>query len=118
MNLDRCWLSSRGSKRRKKEFREAVKLNPTYEPGYFHLGVTLSSEGEREKAQAVLEQAVTLDPQDASAWYYRGTALDAAGNPDEACVASSKRPRSSLISRPCRPAWVFYYNGAAIRMVL
>jgi len=33
-----------------KEFREAVKLNPTYEPGYFHLGVTLSSEGEREKA--------------------------------------------------------------------
>jgi len=42
-----------------------------------------------------------------SAWYYRGTALDAAGNPDEALRCFQQAATLKPDFAPCRPAWVF-----------
>ena len=72
------------------EFRQAVKLVPTFAEAHLGIGVVLQAEAEHDMAITSFRRAITLDPQNANAYNNLGTALVMQGNYDEAITAYQK----------------------------
>lgn len=67
--------------------RAALADVPRYEPGWRALGVSYYYQQRYTRAAAVCHKALTLDPQDAQAWLYKGLALGLAHD-EKAAIAA------------------------------
>jgi tetratricopeptide (TPR) repeat protein len=67
-----------------KKFEEAVALDPNRATTWSRLGVLYGIKGEKQKAAAALEKAITLNPKDYNAHEALGDTALEAGNLDEA----------------------------------
>ena len=87
------------------QYREAVRLNrlvadPSPWPA-INLGSALARGGAYEEAEALLREAVRIDPAAAPAQYHLGTVLEQTNRPDEADPgAARRRRRRSRLRRP------------------
>ncbi len=66
-----------------RDFRAAIKKDPSYWPAYRYLGATRLRKGAVREAVAVLREAHSLAPQDAESALFLGEALVAQGELDE-----------------------------------
>jgi tetratricopeptide (TPR) repeat protein len=61
-------------------YREAIRLNPSYDSAYYNLGIALMSKGLREEAMAAYRQALHLKPDNVDAHVNLGAALAQSGD--------------------------------------
>lgn len=57
------------------EYRLALKMRPGFSDALNNLGIVLNRQGKYEEALEVADEAVRVTPQDADAWYNRGSRL-------------------------------------------
>jgi tetratricopeptide (TPR) repeat protein len=70
-----------------RQYREAIRLKPTYVEAHNNLGNVLQRTGHPPEAVAEIGEAVRLGPPDPRALYNLGNALFAAGRPEAAIAA-------------------------------
>ena len=69
------------------KYRAAIAADATYQPAHNELGALLYDAGKLDEAIGFLEQAVTLDPKDKTAWYNLAHARRMAGRHADAADA-------------------------------
>ena len=84
-----------------RDFETVTKLEPTYANGWVNIARARVLEGNTDAAKPVLEKALALDPDLASAHYFRGLALKADGQYPEAledfAKAAARYPRDRVV---------------------
>jgi adenylate cyclase len=90
--------------------RTSVALDDKYPWAQNYLGIAYRVSGEPEKAIAVIELAIELNPSLASAYYNLGATLALVGRPDEAIPNFEKAIRLS----PHDPGMWLFLNGIAL----
>jgi len=82
-------------------FEQVTRLEPTYARGFVNLGRVHVQEGDQEAALPVLEKALSVDPDLASAHYFMALSLKARGRYDEALKslrrAADQYPRDRAV---------------------
>jgi tetratricopeptide (TPR) repeat protein len=61
-------------------YREAIRLNPSYDTAYYNMGIALMSKGLREEAMAAYRQVLHLKPDNVDALVNLGAALAQSGD--------------------------------------
>jgi Tetratricopeptide repeat/Cytochrome c554 and c-prime len=84
-----------------KAFEEVTAIDPSYADGFVNRGRVLVQEGDDEAALPVLQQALSLDADKASAHYFLALALKARGRYDDALdhlrAAADRFPRDRVV---------------------
>ena len=82
-------------------FEQVTRLEPAYARGFVNLGRVYVQEGDHEAALPVLEKALAVDPDLASAHYFLALSLKARGRYDEALAhlrrAADQYPRDRIV---------------------
>jgi tetratricopeptide (TPR) repeat protein len=82
-------------------FEYVTKLEPQYANGWVNIARALIQEGNIDAAKSVLEKALALDPDLASAHYFRGLAFKADGQYpqafDDFAKAAAQYPRDRVV---------------------
>lgn len=63
-----------------REYRNALKANPSNPYAYLGLGLSLKAQGNLQEAQAVLQKLIAMDPGFAPAYYNLGMIQEARGD--------------------------------------
>ena len=88
-----CWFALEKTKKPRREYREAIRLDPQMEEAYRNLGFLKWNEHQLEPAREALDRAVKLSPNDSFAHYYLGRVLL-----DEQALCSGY-PRNCILQR-------------------
>jgi Flp pilus assembly protein TadD len=82
-------------------FERVTALDPAYADGFVNVGRVLIQEGAHDAALPVLQQALRIDPDKASAHYFLALALKARGRYDDALAhlrsAAGRYPRDRVV---------------------
>ncbi len=73
--MELCWFALEKTKKLRREYREAIRLDPQMEDAYRNLGFLEWNEHQLEPAREALDRAVELSPNDSFAHYYLGRVL-------------------------------------------
>lgn len=82
-----------------KFYREAIRLNPTYDQALNNLGNLIKDDGRNEEAEALLERAVKIRNNFAAGWMNLGTVKAALHKEEEA----ERCYRRAIVHRPIYP---------------
>ncbi len=96
-----------------KEYKEAIRINPTYALAHYNLGVAFWDNGQAEKAIEEYEEAIRIYPNYASAHCNLGLAYEKKGRMKEAMFEYREAIRLdfNLVSAHCNLGVVFWNNG-------
>lgn len=75
-NLGSAYANSWNLEAAIREFREAVRIKPTYSEAHYNLGIALAMKGDTDAAIGELREALRLNPGNAKAYYNLGIALE------------------------------------------
>ncbi|MBF0546847.1 MAG: tetratricopeptide repeat protein [Candidatus Riflebacteria bacterium] len=82
--LGKTYLNAGGYKEATEAFEKVLEKQPKWPDTFFHNALAYRSMGELEKADALLQKAITLNPRYREALNQRAEILEALGNKDEA----------------------------------